>query len=275
MTLSFHNTFPLERDNLAKLLAVVSENPMVSNFQIAETTGIGIGTNPRKGKVQPTVDYATYSGMLSVLNVGRERRLEITPVGEIVRRNDSWFRKPATQWALHYQLSKLDGEAEAWTFFTHEFLPRHAEFTRTNLETALDEKFGHKIQLKILNPGVLLNCYLEGGGLERIRLVREQVRRQFVRTQSYVPNAYTVAYILAEIWEAQHPERSMINPAALLEPGHLATTMNFSEAEITSWLNELSALGVIKQMREAPPYQIARQWCDKLELLQKSYDEED
>jgi hypothetical protein len=274
MTLSFHNTFPLERDNLAKLLAVVSENPTVTNVQIAEATGIGIGLNPRKGKVQPTVDYAMYSGLLRVLSPGRERRLELTPVGEIVRCNDSWFRKPVTQWVLHYHLSKVGSEAEAWTYFAHEFLPRHAEFTRADLETNLTEKFGHKIKLKILNPGVLLNCYLEGGGLERIRLVREQVKRRFVRTQSYIPNAYTVAYMLAEIWEAQHPERSMINPAALLELGHLATTMNLSEAEVASWLNELSALGVVKQMREASPYQVARQWRDKLELLQKSYNEE-
>lgn len=274
MSLSFHNTFPLERDNLAKLLALVSAKPSVSNVQIAEATGIGIGTNPRKGKVQPTVDYAIHSGLLHASSVDRERQLEITPVGQVVLHNDPWLKKPVTQWALHYHLSKSGGEAEAWSFFTHEFLPQHVEFIRADLEDALKQKFGHKIQLKILNPGVLLNCYLDGGGLERIRLVREQAKRQFLRARSYIPNAYTVAYVLAEVWEAQHPERSMVDPAALLEPGHFATTMNLSEPEIMSWLDELNAIGLVKQMREAPPYQVARQWRDKLELLQQSYDEE-
>jgi hypothetical protein len=274
MSLSFHNTFPLERDNLAKILAAASENPSVSNFQIAEKTGIGIGKNPRKGKVQPTLDYAANAGLLNALNFREGRRLQITPIGKTVQSNDPWFKKPTTQWVLHYQLAKLGSEAEAWSFFAHQFLPSHPEFTRTDLEADLSGEFGHKIKLKILNPGVLLNCYLEGGGLERIRLVREQNKRQFVRTQSYIPNAYTVAYILAEIWEARHPGRSMINPATLLEPGHLATTMNLSEAEIASWLDELSSLSLVKQMREAPPYQIAHQWSEKLHLLQKSYDEE-
>src|SRR5438034_7159637 len=43
MSLSFHKTFPLECDNIAKLLRAVAPNPLASNADIAEFTGIGIG----------------------------------------------------------------------------------------------------------------------------------------------------------------------------------------------------------------------------------------
>jgi hypothetical protein len=275
MSLSFHNTFPLERDNLAKLLTLVEESPSITNIQIAEATGIGIGTNPRKGKVQPTVDYATYSGLLHVSSVERKRRLNLTPIGKLILHNDPWLRKPVTQWVLHYHLSKQDSEAEAWAFFVHEYLPYHAEFERGDLEASLMEKFGHKIKLKILSPGVLLNSYLEGGSLGAIRLVRERMKRKYTRTQPYIPNVYTVAYVLAEVWGAKHAERSMIDPDVLSEPGHLGSTMSLSPIEVRSWLKQMNAVGVITQMQEAPPYQVVRRWSDILELLQKSYDEED
>ena len=96
-----------------------------------------------------------------------------------------------------------------------------------------------------------------------------------MRTNAYIPNPYIIAYILAELWEKKHPERSMIGEDALFEPGHLATTTGCGEKGIEEALRQLSALGVIKWMREAPPYQIARQWQDKLELLRKSYAEVD
>lgn len=274
MSLSFHESFQLERENVAKLLPLVGKDAFVTNAQVAEASGIGIGMDTRKGKVQPTIEYAKHSGLISETVENKARRLSLTEVGKVVLQNDAWLRKPTTQWAMHYHMSKAGSEAEAWTFLVHEFLPSNVEFERGTLEEALLAKFGHRAKLRSINPGVLLNCYLDGGGLERIRLIREQATRKFMRTQTYIPNAYAVAYVLAELWEAKHPEHSMIGEDALLESGHLATTMSLGKKEIEELLPQMSAQGVITQMRDAPPYQVARRWQDKLDLLQKSYTEE-
>lgn len=274
MSLSFHESFQLERENVAKLLPLVSKDVFVTNARVAEASGIGIGMDARKGKVQPTIEYAKHSGLIGDTVEDKARRLSLTEVGDVVLQNDAWLRKPTTQWAMHYHMSKTDSEAEAWTFLVHEFLPSNVEFERRTLEEALLAKFGHRAKLRSINPGVLLNCYLDGGGLERIRLIREQATRKFMRTQTYIPNAYTVAYVLAELWEANHSEHSMIGEDTLLESGHLATTMSLGRKEIEELLPQMSAHGVITQMRDAPPYQVARRWQDKLDLLQKSYAEE-
>jgi hypothetical protein len=66
----------------------------------------------------------------------------------------------------------------------------------------------------------------------------------------------------------------MVSHDTLLEPGDLASTMSLTESDLQSWLDALTALGVIAQLREAPPYQVKPQWNEPLELLQRSYDED-
>lgn len=272
MSLTFHQTFPLDCENLAKLLPAVAENPHISNTEIAEATGIGIGKNDRKGKVQPTIEYAVHSGLLAFVSEQGGRRFVLTKVGGLVLEKDKWLKKPATQWVLHYHLSRQGSEAEAWTFFVHEFLPHNVEFERVTLERALGQRFP-AVKVKSINPGVLLTSYTDSNALGRMRIIKDLPKRKYLRAQSYVPNIYTFAYILAELWEAKHTGRMMIDPTTLNEPGHLATTMNMGEPEIQQSLNEMTSIGIIGQMREAPPYQISRHWDDKFDLLLKSYEE--
>lgn len=274
MSLTFHQTFPLDCENLSKLLPLVNNDPFVSNEHIADATGIGIGKDRSKGKVQPTIDYAVYSGLINSISENGSRKLQITETGRVLIENDPWLKKPASLWVLHYFLSRQGSEAEAWSFFIQEFLPRYGEFTRSILEIELGQKFGERAKVKSINPGVLLNSYLDGKALERIRLIRQRSKNGYSRTQPYIPNAFTVSYLLAEIWEIKRPQRLMVSPTTLLEPGDLARTMNLTESDLQSWLDVLTALGIIGQMREAPPYQVKRQWDDRLELLRRSYVED-
>src|SRR5947209_15607 len=137
MSLTFHESFQLERENVAKVLSLFNNEPSATNVQVAEASGIGIGTDARKGKVQPTIEYAKHCGLLIETIENHTRRLNLTEVGKIVLQHDAWLRKPATQWVMHYQLSKQGSEAEAWTFLVHEFLPSNVEFERATLEEAL------------------------------------------------------------------------------------------------------------------------------------------
>lgn len=273
MSLTFHESFPLECENIAKLLAVVVEKPSVSNVEIAEMTGMGIGKNPRKGLVQPTIEYADCAGLIAVEPRGRQ--IHLTDVGCVIFEQDRQMKKPATQWALHYHFSRLGGKAEAWAHFVQEFLPRHQKFERAAFEKSIEEKFGSRAKLRSIKPGLVLNSYLENRGLGLLRLVRES-GREFVRAQPDIPlPPYIIGYILAEIWDAQHSERMMIDLDKLSEPGHLGPTTGLKDSDLQEQLNALTHLGVIGQMREAPPYQVVRQWGDKLELLRKAYTEGD
>lgn len=273
MSLSFHQTFSLDCDNLARLLVVVKEHPFATNLEIHQATGIGIGKDERKGKVQPTIDYAIYGGLLALTNEGSRRKLRLTDVGKIVIEKDEWIKKTITQWVLHYHLSREKSEAEVWAFFVQEFLSSYREFERATFENALIEKFGQRAKLKSINPSVTLNSYLDGNSLGRIGLIRELSKNKYARAQPYIPNAHIVAYILAEIWENKNVESLMIEPSTLLERYHLATTMCIAESDLQYWLNMLSSLSIITQMREARPYQVVCQWNNKYDLLKKAYEE--
>jgi len=271
MSLSFHESFPLECENIAKLLAVVVEKPSVSNVEIAELTGLGIGKNPRKGLVQPTIEYADCAGLITIEPRGRQ--INLTDIGRVIFEHDRQMKKPVTQWALHYHLSRVGGKAEAWAHFVQEFLPRRQKFERTEFEKSIEEKFGNRAKLRSIKPGLTLNSYTESRGLGLVRLLRES-GREYVRMRPDIPlPPYVIGYILAEIWDARHPTRMMIDEDALSEPGHLGPAVGLKDSDLQEQLNELTHIGVIGQMREAPPFQVVKQWSDKLELLRKAYEE--
>jgi hypothetical protein len=271
MSLSFHESFPLECENIAKLLSVVTQKPSASNVEIAELTGLGIGKNPRKGLVQPTIEYADCAGLITVEPRGRQ--IKLTDVGRVVFECDRQMKKPVTQWALHYHLSRVGGKAEAWAHFVHEFLPHHQKFERVEYEKSVEEKFGSRAKLRSIKPGLVLNSYTENRGLGLVRLLRES-GREYVRMRPNIPlPPYVIGYILAEIWDARHPTRMMIDEDALSEQGHLGPTIGLKDSDLQELLNDLTHIGVIGQMREAPPFQVVKQWGDKFELLRKAYAE--
>ena len=273
MSLSFHKTFSLECDNLAKLLHAVTQNPLASNSDIAELTGIGIGKSDGDGKVRPIISYADYAGLISVNQNSKARRIELTEVGKAVFELDAALRKPVTQWVLHYHLSKNGGAARVWNYFVQMFLPLNPTFEKSHLEKGLEEKFAGEATVKSINPGVLLRSYLDSNALGLLRLVKESGRNKYVRGRPFIPTPYIIGYILAEIWDAQHPARMMIDLEKLDEAGHLGPTIGLKDLDLQEQLNALTHLGVIGQMREAPPFQVVRQWGDKLELLRKAYAE--
>jgi hypothetical protein len=202
-----------------------------------------------------------------------DRQIRLTPAGQVVFECNRQMKKPVTQWMMHYHLSRTDSRAEAWAYFVQEFLPQHQKFQRAVFEKSIEGKFGSRAKLRSIKPGLVLNSYTENRGLGLVRLVRES-GREYVRVRPNVPvPPYIIGYILAEIWEAQHPARMMIDLEKLDEPGHLGPTIGLKDFDLQEQLNALTHLGVIGQMREAPPFQVVRQWDDKLELLRKAYAE--
>ncbi|MEO2019047.1 MAG: DUF4007 family protein [Fuerstiella sp.] len=56
--------------------------------------------------------------------------MQLTPMGEVIRKKDRKFRTMTTQWFLHHELVTDAERAEAWHFFAKEFLPKHSRFSR-------------------------------------------------------------------------------------------------------------------------------------------------
>jgi hypothetical protein len=271
----FHKSFALERDNISKLLSFVSEHPNASREEIAVETGIGIGKRVSDGKVRPTIQYAIYSGLLEPEAAQSQTEILLSEVGKIVFERDRRLKSAVTQWVMHYFLCRSENESLIWSFFIHEFLPHYAEFDSEALEAELRRRFTDLSErINKENRRILTSCYTDGNALSKTRLVESDQRDRFIRGTTAYPSVYLAAYILAEIWEAKHGHNVlMVEPSVLLERGHLATTLNLNEGDLQNCLNEISAIGAISQMREAPPFQVARKWTDKLDLLRRAYEE--
>ena len=269
----FHKSFAFERDNIAKILAFAAENSTSDRFKVAEETGIGIGKNASDGKVQPTIQYAVYSGLLNDESAELRNNISFSEVGEIIFKNDPRLKSSISQWVMHYFFCRPQNEAEIWAFFVHEFLPQYMNFDSQTLEDELKRKFTDLSErVNKENRRILTSCYTEANGLSKTELVESFQKDEFVRGRVNYSNAYLAAYILAEIWEAKFGNESSVNPSALLESGNFATTLNLNEGDLQNCLNEMSAIGAIQQMREAPPFQVIRKWTDKFDLLRRAYE---
>lgn len=272
----FHKSFVLERDNIKNLLSFVSENPSADRFKIAEETGIGIGKSASDGKVQPTIQYAVYSGLLSEESAESKNDILLSEVGKIVLENDPKLKSAVTQWVMHYFLCRTENEALVWSFFVHNFLPKHNEFEIETLRYELGSEFESLSEDNIKEyRKILASCYTDSNALSKVGLIESYERDKYVRGSVNYPNHYLAAYILAEIWEAKHPDKSMVDLSILQEPGHFATTMNLNEGDLQNCLDEMSAIpNLISQRREAPPFVVVRHWTDKFDLLRRAYEVE-
>ena len=279
MSLTFHQTFRLERTNIISLLKCVDENPHITNQEIHELTGIGIGKNPNQGKVQPTIDYATFSGLLRINKIKGDRSIKFTDAGRLIYQYDQRLRNRVTHWIMHYHLIKKKSGAEAWSFFFNEFLPNRGVFTRIELDREIESRFAGKVKLKSINPFLLLACYTdEIGGLGKLRLIRETNKEVYIKSKPNIPNYCVLGYILAEFWETNYKERITLDASTLMEPGNLASIMGLDETGMQKWLDILTAHNIIEQIRAVSPFQIVKLWDEndgnqnsKLKMLEKSY----
>ena len=272
----FHKKFSLERSNISKLLNFVSQNPSADRFQIAEETGIGIGKSASDGKMRPTILYAIYSGLLTDESAESKNDILLSDVGRIIFENDSKLKLYISQWVMHYFLSRTENEILVWSFFVHDFLLRHSEFEPETLKDELARKFENFSEEYIkAYTKILISCYSDGDGLSKVGLVESYEKDRYVQGKSSYPNQYLAAYILGEIWEAKHADKSMVEHSVLRESGHFATTMNLNEGDLQNCLNEMSAIpNVISQRREAPPFMVVKHWTDKFDLLRRAYEVE-
>lgn len=455
MNLTFHATFDLHFTEIMSLIEVILENPKADNFEISDLTGIGIGKNASQGKVQPTIKWAEFGGLIESTYTNENiREISLSREGKIVYNLDPSLDSVITAWFFHYNLSKplicfeidkqvieelkevlskeklfileeklmnikfskekildelmnfdnwfvlnnklieflkgklseekinflddtikkgkyefsesslrnlenmiqfekikdlnglffkkdivnklkdlkfkdkeialvlyhtqsryfsrknlikflteagfnekeivvildfynfdkelseisrhlkpvLGDEKNAWHYFVHKFLPEKYEFTLDNLKQGLKNEFPDT-KLSSINPGILLESYRNSEGMNSLNFIVSVEKDVYCKGIPNIPNPYIVGYILAKIWEREHPDNVTIPFSALNQPNHLLNTMNISENGILKYLDKLKSDGIIDLMRSVKPFQIVKQWNNSSELLEKAYED--
>lgn len=162
MTVYFHGSFGLNREYMAGVLATCLNNPDASGDEIAAPFGY---------KAPFTGRYKSWLNKTGLTTKGR--KLELTPIGEVVWKNDPKLKSLVTQWLMHHELCTDPERAEAWHFFAHEFLPKHKTFNLVELEDGLAMKlmshhpshFGKGASMIKVIARKIIQCYTNPQGL--------------------------------------------------------------------------------------------------------------
>lgn len=272
MNLTFHQTFSLNFAEIASFIEVIRENPTIDNFEISNLTGIGIGAkDPRKGKVQPTIKWAEFGGLVNLSDKGEKREIKLNPDAEVILKEDPHLRSLVTKWFFHYNLSRPD-PCSAWHFFVHKFLTERYEFTREDVIYGLQGEF-RGAQISSINPGVLLNSYLKENSMQPLGLIQKIKTDQYRKGSLSIPNPFITGYILSKIWEREHPKSLTIGFDLLETPAHLIQTMHISQDIALEHLEILKNNCIIDLNRSVRPFQIVKLWQNPIEILMKACDE--
>ncbi len=95
--LNFHLTFRPERQYISSLLGSIDSCDGVDIQEISATTGIPTGKS--SGKVEPTIRYTEYMGLLKKQKADGKYTFLYTPLGQCVADEDLVFH-PARNWIL-------------------------------------------------------------------------------------------------------------------------------------------------------------------------------
>lgn len=263
MSLTFHRTFSLSRDSIAKILRLAQSQPGFGLQDLGRNTDLGtiyLEAMPR---------YAFRSGLL-------DKRNHLTVFGRYVADFDPTLDKPATQWLLHYHLAAPHGPTAFWHHLVRKrFLPGNTFTTDdliADLTGFLSDAAGKAPVPRSIRSTVTIftGTYLKMDGLRQIGLLEESGPNTYHVPAANPPPLWSVGYALAEYWHAHYGERLTINLDDLTQ-GDFAAVFLLGEEGLTQLLIQLKQEGMLDLYRIARPYQVVLLQPNLEYALQKMY----
>lgn len=250
---SFHNTFPPTPAYIGRILQI-SDGTKRDIRAVSDLTGIPQGEST--GKAKPHLIYAMLMGLLE------EDQSTLTPLGALVKAEDSNCSEDLTQWIMHRHLTSVTG-ADMWHYLYRELASRNNGIMTDEYYTSqLQNKFGPKA-----NTRVAKSCYLNGltaidylDDKDGIAIRRQHIQKDFL---------YLYAYELLTEWENVFPDKVEIT----------SDEMNLLHCDIcfgltpSDWFNVLELLAsksLLRLNRQLIPFTIIRT-ANASEMIPKLY----
>lgn len=144
--LNFHLTFRPERQYISSLLESLDSCDDVDIQEISATTGIPTGKS--SGKVEPTIRYAEYMGLLKQKKADGRYTFERTPLGQCVADEDLGLLEKLTLLAMHTMLVRPYAGAELWAYVFYKIFPKYRNvLTKKQFEKEIDLQYGSNVKL--------------------------------------------------------------------------------------------------------------------------------
>lgn len=272
--LNFHLTFRPERQYISSLLEAIDSCDGVDIQEISATTGIPTGKS--SGKVEPTICYAEYMGLLKKQKMDGRFTLRHTLLGQCVADEDMGLLEKLTLLAMHAMLVRPFSGAELWSHIFCNVFPKYRNtLTKNQFEKEIEIQFGSNIKLApfygtyqgIFNMLKILSIDDEGINVNPCKVDDDYV--------------YLYAFVLFTYWDEwmQNAEPSEIRMASLTEitSDHLAAIgfrcpFGWSEKEEYIALELMADKHLVALNRQMVPFTIRRN-TDKENLVDLLYSE--
>lgn len=273
--LTFHETFALSLPSVAQILDLAQE--YAGNLTVPK-----IRTETGLGNVYAIV-MPRYARGCGLIRFGSHT---VTAFGKVVSKCDPNLAHPATLWLMHYHMSAPHGPGPAfWSHLVTARLPYGRDVSGPEIASALsdylaEQSGGLQLQDRSIRSSatVFLGSYVKSDGLGRLGLLHESSRglpksKVYTVSQPQSPPLGAVAYALADYWNANYGDRTTVSLSDVANEDGFARIMWMDGSRVESVLDSLRRLGVLDIYRVAPPYQVARLWSNKAELLDRLYSE--
>lgn len=256
LPLNFPRTFLPERRLLAQLL------PFAARYGSGDKESIGaetdIPTGKSSGKVEPMIRYAQGMGMVMAEKESGNWRLSLTPLGQVILREDAFLSEPLTLWLLHLLLCRRGGlgtprvgVADAWfTLFGEGDYRLGNRFAQEAYLTFLTDRHGDKGHLKAL-AGIVLRSYLEDSSFGSITALQEEkseTEQFFIRQSAPVEKIFFPAYAayLYLVWDELFAGETQLALDDFAKQTRCFAVLGWDEAKVACWLDWMVDKGVIQ-----------------------------
>lgn len=269
MGMAFHESFPLNRTAIVKVLNVGMEfGESVSSAVLRERTNLG----PNYVKAMPR--YARACGLLNF------ESFAFTNFGQIAQVNDPDLMQAATHWLMHYYLSTPQGPGPLfWHHLITETLRlgNDIDSARVAIDIAhilSDQNETIPAERTLRSAAtVFLGSYSKSEGLSALDLLAPIKGGGFRVQATALPPPMAVAVALADYWAGPLGGRATVDLDELMRPGGFLSLFFLGTEQANTILQALQRARIVEVNRLAPPFQVVRLWDDPASVVARLYEE--
>lgn len=249
----FHKTFQPQDIYITKIMELAQSGYSGTKEEISSLTGIPTGKT--SGKVVPHIRYAAFMGFIEFQKNGSIYMLSLTPLGEVIIKEDKYLLENVTKLLAHYFITDPYDGALIWSFI-YKHLPYVLDDTIS--KTLMDNKFLEIFQHDGKDNLTIVKKSYVDGFWQSLRIMTwndELCLNSQIYNDEY---KYVYAYTLLRDWEKyKNAEHELILPQ-LSDELYWSKRLGLDDTEMMAVLDELAIDGFVSLNKQLNPCTIIR-----------------
>ena len=253
--LKFHETFQPEASYITSILELADINYQGTKFQISDQTGIPTGK--QKGKVEPSIKYAAFMGLINYRIEKGTYLLNLTDLGREIFVQDKYLHEDLTKWLCHYGISRPMLGAAQWAYIVHN---AHCGYMQSMSSEHVLKKANQEFELNVSFEemfGVVRRSYTDGF-FSSLNYLEWDDTLSFTEHMETPELSYVYGYALLDSWDNLLPSKHEATMTEIEEILGLGKVFGLPPDEVNCVLDSLADEGMVVVNRQLFPASVVR-----------------